>query len=178
MHAASNAGVPPRGTGPHSDPIAGAGRSDRPAAARSGEAAGPMVTLLTLSVPAHQDYLALARLAAVHFAAGLGVALDELADLRLAVDEACCLLLGAAGVGELALRFEADVDTLRVSVRGPVPPAPPDPEGIGWLLLCALVEGVRLEYAEDAAEVTLTASLSGRVSPSRLSARPDTASAP
>src|ERR1044071_20927 len=50
--------------------------------------------LVELTVPAPIPYLAVVRTATAGLAARLGFTLDEIEDLRIAVDEACSMLLG------------------------------------------------------------------------------------
>ena len=136
--------------------------------------------MAALVMPADKDYLALARLAAMHVAGMLDLPVGRVGDLRLAVHEACALLLSApakvpdaagqhAAAGDaLELSFDRCPGQLRVSVRGPAPAHRPDPEDIGWLVLQALVDEVRLETADvtatgpATATVTLIASLPER----------------
>jgi serine/threonine-protein kinase RsbW len=123
-------------------------------------------------MPADRDYLALARLAAMHVAGMLDLPIGRVGDLRLAVHEACALLLSAppkvpdgpnaTAENALELSFDRCPGELRVDVRGPAPAHRPDPEDIGWLVLQALVDEVRLETADVTATVTLIASLPER----------------
>jgi serine/threonine-protein kinase RsbW len=144
------------------EPRGVAGSADR--ASRDGEP----FRMAVLSVPADRDYLALARLAAMQVAGLLGLSVGRLTDLRLAVSEACSLLLSAvpaqaaardagdaAGNG-LELRFERCLDHLRVTVCGPAPRERPESDGLGWLLLEALVGDVRMETKGGKATLTLT----------------------
>ncbi|HEX4792005.1 MAG TPA: ATP-binding protein [Actinospica sp.] len=127
--------------------------------------------LAALAVPADKDYLALARLTAMHVAAMLGLTVGRLTDLRLAVNEACVLLLhadlaathdraasvtGAADETMIELRFERHPGELRVLVTGPAPQRGSDPDEVGWLLLRALVGDVRMDMQGETATVTLT----------------------
>jgi len=129
---------------------------------------GQPFRMAALTMPADKDYLALARLATMHVAGLLGLPVGRVGDLRLAVNEACALLLnapsgpGAAGRGALELSFERCPDHLRVTVRGPAPTAPQDPEDIGWLVLRALVDEVSMEIAGVTASLTLIDSLPAR----------------
>jgi hypothetical protein len=137
---------------------------------------GQRFRMAALVMPADKDYLALARLAAMHVAGLLGLPIGRVTDLRLAVNEACVLLLGApasvldghldghgaGGQRELALSFEQGPGQLRITVRGPAPACRPDPEDIGWLVLQALVDEVRLETVGATATLTLSDSLPAR----------------
>jgi serine/threonine-protein kinase RsbW len=137
---------------------------------------GQRFRMAAVVMPADKDYLALARLATMHVAGLLGLSVGRVIDLRLAVNEACVLLLGAPvrvldehrnghGAGaksELELNFDRGPGQLRITVRGPAPSCRPDPEDIGWLVLRALVDEVHLDTAGATATVTLTDSLPAR----------------
>jgi len=92
-----------------------------------------------IQVPADADYLPVIRSASAHVATKAGCTLAEVADLRLAVDEACGLLLrhtvraeqpavGTGGAGDLVCRFVLDGTSLRVvlsrDARNVVPQMP------------------------------------------------------
>ena len=140
---------------------------------------GQRFRMTALVMPADKDYLALARLTTMHLAGLLNLPIGRVTDLRLAVNEACVLLLGAPasvldGRGapaksELELSFERGPEQLRITVRGPAPACPPDPEDIGWLVLQALVDEVRLETVGAKTTLTLTDSLPARSLPARSS---------
>jgi serine/threonine-protein kinase RsbW len=142
-----------------------------------GEQAAPRPAprlLAALSFAADKDYLGLARMMATHVAGLLDYPLSRVADLRLAVDEACALFLGpgvaeagpppgpagpaadaAARIG-LSLLFESVAGTLRITVSGPVPRRRPPLDGLGWSLLCALVGEPRWEVLDRIGTLTLT----------------------
>ncbi|HTJ70100.1 MAG TPA: hypothetical protein VL551_21365 [Actinospica sp.] len=143
---------------------------------------GEPFRMAVLAVPADRDYLALARLAAIEVADLLGLRVDRITDLRLAVDEACSLLLSAAAdvpgmaAGDAArgleLRFERCPDHLRVTVRGPRPRARPEPDDLGWLILQALVGGVHMDTSGEVATLTLTEPLPAALSEAAAGDRP------
>jgi serine/threonine-protein kinase RsbW len=115
-----------------------------------------------IEIPADRLYVVLARSAAVHIGAVLNLGITDVTDLRLAVDEACALFLlhpafpDGAAVG-LACRFAAYPEYLRVTVRAPVPPSfAPDTEGIGWIMLGALVDDIAWTRQDGHGTVTLT----------------------
>ena len=58
-----------------------------------------------LSLPVQSDLIILARLAAATVASRAGFDVEEVDDLRLAVDELCVLVIDGAGTGRLNLRF-------------------------------------------------------------------------
>lgn len=83
--------------------------------------AGPEGTV-ELSVPADVRSLHLARLTASGFASPLGASIDTVEQIRLAVDEACALLVeSAADDARLHLTYEAVEGSvvITVAVSGP-----------------------------------------------------------
>jgi serine/threonine-protein kinase RsbW len=81
--------------------------------------------VIELTVPALTAYLGVVRTATAGLAARLGFTLDEIEDLRIAVDEACAMLLSLPGprpIGEATLtcRFRVLDNALAVTVSGPV----------------------------------------------------------
>lgn len=122
----------------------------------------PEVASVLLTVPAHQNYIVIVRSAVAQLAACSGFTLGEIGDLRLAVDEACNLLLAGAGAGAgsglaaSGLECLAGVrgDVLSVTVAAPAAAAhPPDTEGLGWAILNALVDGLEWERDHDVVRV-------------------------
>ena len=104
-----------------------------------------------IQVPADADYLPVIRSASAHVATKAGCTLSEVADLRLAVDEACGLLLrhtvrdqqAAGGAGDLVCRFALDGESLRVVLsRDARNAAPPQDDEFGWTILSALVDDI------------------------------------
>ena len=73
--------------------------------------------VVLLTVPADGGYLGVLRTATAGLAARLHFALDEIEDLRIAVDEACAMLLAiATRSAELDCRFAVTEDALTVEV--------------------------------------------------------------
>jgi serine/threonine-protein kinase RsbW len=115
---------------------------------RASFAAGAEAVLIR--VPPDAGYLAIVRSASAHIATKLGCTLSEVADLRLAVDEACNLLLRhtvrdwrADGTGDLECRFVLDGSGLRVVLDIQVLDAErPEDDGFGWTILSALVDDI------------------------------------
>lgn len=109
------------------------------------------IAAVSLRVPADRDYVVLVRSAAGHLGAQLGYSVPEILDLRLAVDEACGIFLGAldpqprssagSGRSELECRFSISDKGLRFRVSGSATGAmEPDTTGLGWQVLSALVD--------------------------------------
>jgi serine/threonine-protein kinase RsbW len=97
--------------------------------------------IVLLTVPADGGYLGVLRTATAGLAARLQFALDEIEDLRIAVDEACAMLLAVATRdAELECRFSVTDDALTVEVsvattRGARLPAE---SSFAWKVLTAL----------------------------------------
>ena len=114
--------------------------------ADSKDVAGDDVVVLT--VPAEVGYLGVLRTATAGLAARLQFALDEIEDLRIAVDEACAMLLAIATRGaELECRFAVTEDALTVevtvsTVRGARLPAE---SSFAWKVLTALTTSASAE---------------------------------
>jgi hypothetical protein len=82
-----------------------------------------------LAVPAAPQFVRLVRLAAADIGARAGFGLDEIDDLRMAVDELCFALTGLEGRdGELELHFSLDGPEVLVEGVGrfSTPGAPPE----------------------------------------------------
>ena len=107
--------------------------------------------VIDLRVPADPAYLAVIRTATDGVAMRLDLTLDQIEDLRIAVDEACALLLDGAAAGRagtveswLHALFQVDAGTdgrLDIRITGPRGRAPLD-TGYPWMLLQALVSEV------------------------------------
>ena len=92
-----------------------------------------------LRVPASPAYLAVLRTASAGLAARLDLTLDEIEDLRIAVDEACALLLADGSPDDdLVAVFDLEADVLAVQVTGPAHQLP-QRESFAWAVLEALV---------------------------------------
>ena len=118
-----------------------------------------------LQVPASGAYLAVLRTAAAGLAARLDFTLDDIEDLRIAVDEACALLLPIAVDGaQLTCRFELQGTVLQVAVSVPsTADAPPAPGSFAWTVLSALAGDV--EAVRETGVITLKLSKGRAVAP-------------
>jgi hypothetical protein len=122
--------------------------------------------MAALTVVADKDYLALARLSAIQVAALVELPLPQVADLRLAVDEACTSFLVAAPGrtlepaattgATLHLCYDRFPDRLRVTVRGRAPAMWPTQDELGWEMLCAVAEQVRADVADGIGTLSFT----------------------
>lgn len=143
-----------------------------PAAAERGPDR-PALSTVALTIPADRDQVVLVRSVAAHIGVRLGLTVEELTDLRLAVDEACGVFLLSPGFGErgeaLDCRFDelpGDDDasgTLVVTVSAPVSPTlGPDEDDIGWIMLGALVDELTWRTENGLGTVRLVKRLAGR----------------
>lgn len=114
--------------------------------------------VVLLTVPADVGYLGVLRTATAGLAARLHFALDEIEDLRIAVDEACAMLLAIASRGaELECRFSVTDDALSVevavnTVRGARLPAE---SSFAWKVLTALTTAASAAVEDDRASIRL-----------------------
>lgn len=94
---------------------------------------------VVLNVPADPAYIAVVRTATAGLAARLNLTLDEIEDLRIAVDEACVMLLDQRCHENslLTATFRMRSSTLEVVVSGPAESLP-DESSYAWALLKAL----------------------------------------
>ncbi|MEV6525312.1 ATP-binding protein [Longispora sp. NPDC051575] len=115
--------------------------------------------IVELTVPADGAYLSVLRTATAGLAARLHFTLDEIEDLRIAVDEACALLLPAIGNPqdtELTCRFDVGPDSLAVAISAPATGALPDTQTFAWRVLAALVADVAAELQSGVATIRMT----------------------
>ncbi len=99
---------------------------------------------VTVRMPAEGAYLSVLRTATAGLAARLDFTLDEIEDMRIAVDEACAMLLAQAIAGSsLECRFTLgrDAMTVSVSVRC-LAPRVPSSDTFAWTVLTALAGSV------------------------------------
>jgi len=96
--------------------------------------------VVTVRLPADPAYLAVLRTTTASLAARLDFTLDEIEDLRIAVDEACCLLLAGAQSGsDLSCSFELASDTIAVTVSAASGAGhSPSRDSFAWTVLSAL----------------------------------------
>ena len=97
-----------------------------------------------LRLPAESAYVAVLRMTTAGLAARLDFTLDDIEDLRMAVGEACALVLeNADSSGDLYAAFDLSDGSIRVSVSADsMGDAEPDVESFGWQVLTALTSEV------------------------------------
>src|SRR3954447_13942258 len=111
-----------------------------------------------IRLPAENAYVAVLRMAPSGIAARLDFTLDDVDDLKMAVSEACAMVLADAtpggsmyaefflGEGQIEVRVSAD------SVNDD----PPDPGSFAWQVLATTAAQVSAESTDDRVAVSLT----------------------
>lgn len=107
--------------------------------------------VVELRLPADGAYLSVLRTATAGLAARLDFTLDEIEDLRIAVDEACALLLPDAVPGAtMTCSFSLSDRSLAVTVRVPSQTGRvPKRNTFAWTVLTALAGDVDTDVAAD-----------------------------
>lgn len=99
----------------------------------------PGQPFVEFSIPPDPAYVRVARLASGDMAERAGFSIDELDDVRLAVDELCAYLIGARGAA-LQLRIQALDRTLYIEGRATCAETHVAPSKLSEALLGALVD--------------------------------------
>jgi serine/threonine-protein kinase RsbW len=109
-------------------------------------------------IPAEVVYVSTLRLTAASLAARCDLTIDDIEDLRLAVDEACALLLPhAAADSTLDARFELHSGRLSVNTSVATDEsAEPDRDGFAWTVLGALATTVDVRNAAGRLTIAVT----------------------
>ncbi|MCA1712653.1 MAG: anti-sigma factor [Actinobacteria bacterium] len=108
---------------------------------KAGEAlSGAGRDVVTLKLPAVGAYLSVLRTATASLASRLDFTIDDIEDLRIAVDEACAMLLTQAVPGaDLECSFELTSDAIAVSVAVlTLDGEQPSRDTFAWTVLTAL----------------------------------------
>ena len=104
-----------------------------------------------VKMPAESAYLSVLRTAAAGLAARLDFTLDEIEDLRIAIDEACAMLLSQAIPGtDLECVFELGTDQVKITVSVTAAQArKPARDTFAWTVLSALAGSVDSKVGPD-----------------------------
>ncbi len=127
------------------------------------------VDVVTLTVPARTEYLILVRLALAGIAREVPVDPSTLADLKLAVTEACGNAIRhaePAGKGVVRVRYAVEDDAIEIRVEddGPgmptavprgLPPVELSESGMGLAIIDALVDEVEIGAGPDGRGTTV-----------------------
>jgi serine/threonine-protein kinase RsbW len=120
--------------------------------------------IVEVRLPAHSAYVSLLRTVTAGLAARLDFTLDEIDDLRIAVDEACALLLPDSGPrDELVCRYRLGETSLEITVSGPANgEALPSKSSFAWTVLTALAGDVSLSSKDHQVSIGLRKTRSSR----------------
>jgi serine/threonine-protein kinase RsbW len=115
---------------------------------------------IVLTVPAQSGYVTLARAATAAACAQANFPLDRLDDIRLAVDEACALVIADAPADcDLQVVLTVEGNHVTVVVRGPSRREQPVATNtFAWTVLTALVDEVSTQVSDGWLSITLRAS--------------------
>ena len=111
-----------------------------------------------LRIPADSAYLSVLRTATAGLAARLDFTLDDIEDLRIAVDEACAMVLPQARPdSDLNCAFDLGDRSLTVSVSAHCEtPRQPSRDGFAWTVLAALTSSLSADVDGDRLTVRLS----------------------
>jgi serine/threonine-protein kinase RsbW len=113
--------------------------------------------VVVITLPAESAYLSVLRTATAGLAARLDFTIDEIEDLRIAVDEACAMLLPQAlPDAEISCEFHLDGGAIRVAVSVlTLDGQQPSRDTFAWTVLSALAGDVD-SSADGNRRVTIT----------------------
>jgi serine/threonine-protein kinase RsbW len=132
----------------------------------------PQKADVSLRVPADGAYVSVLRTMTAGLAARLDFTVDDIEDLRIAVGEACALVLPEATPGgDLEAEFRQTTGSLTVSIRVPTDSrAEPDYESFAWQVLSTLATEATADADDQHLEVTFTTDSSLALSDGRQGA--------
>jgi len=109
-----------------------------------------------LRVPADSAYVSVLRTTAAGLAARLDFTLDDIEDLRMAVGEACAMVLDAAGDGaDVTAQFWLGQRTITVQVSAPGSAPVQEKDDFAWQVLTTLASDAAIETADGLFAITL-----------------------
>ena len=113
-----------------------------------------MTDIIDLTIPVTADLVVLARLTAATVASRADFDIEEIEDLRLAVDELCISVIQGVEEGRLGLQFSRDEDEIKVSCRylGELRAAPRPSEGSLDGLSSRILDALVDEHGENIEE--------------------------
>ncbi|WP_222853818.1 hypothetical protein [Fodinicola acaciae] len=113
--------------------------------------------IVSLRLPASGAYLSVLRTATAGLAARLDFTLDDIEDLRIAVDEACAMLLPEAQHGsDLQCVFELSAEAIGVQVSvASSATREPSRDTFAWMVLSALAGDVDSALADGQLSIRL-----------------------
>ncbi len=120
--------------------------------AETGASAGP--DGIELRLPAKLEHLPIIRSVAANLAIRADFDLDSIADLKLAVDEACSTVITRAAQGAtVSCVFMVNSDEIRFVVAAPTPSSQqPSRDSFGWRVLTTLTDRVEMRVDRSTAD--------------------------
>lgn len=111
----------------------------------------PGSDVVEIRVPADASYVSTIRLAAASLAARCDLTIDEIEDLRLAVDEACATVLARARPeGTLVCRLLVTPRVVEISATAATDNGHPPPvDSMGWQMLRTLTDAAQCWTSES-----------------------------
>jgi serine/threonine-protein kinase RsbW len=111
-----------------------------------------------LRLPVDSAYVSVLRATTVSLAARLDFTIDDIEDLRMAVGEACAMVLPSADEGsDLTCRYFISKGELTVTVTVPSEvPQMPSEDDFAWQMLSALTTDAAAQTADGQFTVTMT----------------------
>ncbi len=118
----------------------------------------PVKADVSLRVPADGAYVSVLRTMTAGLAARLDFTVDDIEDLRIAVGEACALVLPeATSGGDLEADFRLTPGTLTITVSVPTDgPHAADEDSFAWQVLTTLASDASAATHDSRFEVTFT----------------------
>lgn len=112
---------------------------------------------VVMKVPAIAEHLALLRTVVHYYAGRANLTLDQIDDLKMAVDEAAVQLLKQTTGSEIELELGRGEGGVVLCVSAQAAPASPliDPSSFSWQILRALADELRVNAADGRASVVL-----------------------
>ncbi len=111
-----------------------------------------------LRLPVDSAYVSVLRATTVSLAARLDFTIDDIEDLRIAVNEASAMVLPSAEPGsDLVCRYYMRPGEVSITVAVPSGnPELPEEDGFAWQVLSALTTESSTDFADGVFSVTLT----------------------
>jgi len=107
---------------------------------------------VTIRIPASPVYIGVVRLVAAGLASRLNFTIDEIEDLKIAVDELCAYLTGSQGRdGDLQLAFSISDNRIEIRGQGHLSPGQPvrtELTDFSRMILDTVVDSATLEQAD------------------------------
>ncbi|MGH3414285.1 MAG: anti-sigma factor [Marmoricola sp.] len=124
-------------------------RDDQDGLGRSGSARSG------LQVPAGSSYVGVLRITAAGLAAQAELTVEDIEDLRMAIGEACALLLDCGGGETMSADFELTPGSITVTIAVDAA-GEPDRDSFGWQVLRTIAASASAETSPDSRAIRFT----------------------